>query len=326
MNELNKGIPDTVFRELAPYLQIRYVKLHFELEMLEDGFLLPEKASALRGGMGQMLMKMNCMFDGDCNACGFRNECIVQRIMYAEMKRRPSFMTGKDSEGYVLECGDYGTFYQEGGLLKFNLLLFGGCIAYFSQILQSFCLLGTAGLGKEHIPFRVRYVKNTVGDILYDGDEDLLDKERYQVLHVADYVEYRLRNQNVSDVALLRFHSPVSLKYRGQFQNKFNLEAIMAAIERRIFIMNCFEGTFRDETNQRISTEGHIPCLIEESVRFEKKPRYSGAQDKKTCFYGITGTCRISDIDKHALILLLAGELLHIGKNTSFGFGRYTLI
>ena len=155
---------------------------------------------------------------------------------------------------------------------------------------------------------------------------DLLDKERYQVLHVADYVEYRLRSQNVSDVALLRFHSPVSVKYRGQFQNKFNLEAIMAAIERRIFIMNCFEGTFRDETNQRISTEGHIPRLIEESVRFEKKPRYSGAQDKKTCFYGITGTCRISDIDKHALILLLAGELLHIGKNTSFGFGRYTLI
>jgi CRISPR/Cas system endoribonuclease Cas6 (RAMP superfamily) len=40
---------------------------------------------------------------------------------------------------------------------------------------------------------------------------------------------------------------------------------------------------------------------------------------------GIRGSCRLSDVDRTAMALLLAGELLHIGKNTSFGFGRYTV-
>ena len=31
-------------------------------------------------------------------------------------------------------------------------------------------------------------------------------------------------------------------------------------------------------------------------------------------------------MDDVARILLVAGELVHIGKNTSFGFGRYTLV
>lgn len=37
-------------------LQVRYVKLHFHLRILEDTQLPKNKVSALRGGMGEMLL------------------------------------------------------------------------------------------------------------------------------------------------------------------------------------------------------------------------------------------------------------------------------
>ena len=47
--------------ELKKALQIRYVKLHFTIEMLEDTVLPKYKASALRGGIGEMLLRANCV-------------------------------------------------------------------------------------------------------------------------------------------------------------------------------------------------------------------------------------------------------------------------
>ena len=38
------------------------------------------------------------------------------------------------------------------------------------------------------------------------------------------------------------------------------------------------------------------------------------------------GVKALSNVDFETLSLLLAGELIHIGKNTSFGFGRYTVV
>ena len=40
---------------------------------------------------------------------------------------------------------------------------------------------------------------------------------------------------------------------------------------------------------------------------------------------GIVGEIDLADISDEMLELLLAGELIHIGKNTSFGFGRFIL-
>ena len=316
---------ENIIHRLEDYLRIRYIKLHFDLEILEDGYLPPNKTSAIRGGMGHMLLEMNCMFDKKCDSCDFRRECIVRSIMYPEMKIRPDFMTNQDSEGYVLECEDHKTFFRRGQCLKFNLLLFGGTIAYFTHILHAFCLLGSRGLGKDSVHFRVKSVKNTLHGILYDGDEDIVYKDRYQIMYVSDYVKYRLSQYEISSKNTIIFHTPLTLKHRGIFQNFFNMEAIMAGAERRIFILNCFEGTPVAKEGCRIQIEGHIPVKTEEIIQNKKIKRYSGTQNTKMLFSGMTGYCRLEEMDQTALILLLAGELLHIGKNTSFGFGRYTL-
>ena len=78
--------------EIRKCLQIRYVVLHFEIQMLEDCSLPKNKASALRGGMGQMLMQNNCIRNMECSDCDFKADCLMRRIMYSPFDIRPRFV------------------------------------------------------------------------------------------------------------------------------------------------------------------------------------------------------------------------------------------
>ena len=315
--------------DLMKCMQVRYVKLHFEIELVDGGQLPKDKASMLRGGMGRMLLMSNCIRDENCENCDFSEECLVQRMMYAHMKIRPAFMTQKDSEGYVLECENTDEDFYPGDLLEFNLLLFGNSIVYFNQYLQAFHALGMRGLGKEKLRFRLSQVTNSSRELLLkDG---IMYKERFRVRRIEEYVRYRLswlekekQNQYTDDV-LLVFHTPLTLKFQKEFQDSLDPLPIMSAVERRLYILNCYEGFKDGEDYERIAVAEHLPEKVDERVHAESMKRFSGTQNKGIVFKGIKGACRFSGVDDTALALLAAGELVHIGKNTSFGFGRYTM-
>lgn len=308
--------------DLTDYLQVRYMKLHFILEILDDGKLPYNKASALRGGMGRALMLTNCFGDENCQECDFQEDCLVRRMMYPEMKIRPDFMKTQDSEGFIVECEDHEEWFQKGDTLNFNFLLFGRVIAYFSQYLQAFYNLGMMGLGGEHVPFRIAKVTNTTGETLVRGTD--VFKENFKIATLEEYVKYRLSSAEMK--GRLLFHSPLALKYGGQMQYSFSSEAILSAVERRLYILNCFEGRRENEDFVRVPAAEHLPVVRDSYVFRENVRRYSGTHQSKVTFSGIRGWCDLTEIDDTALVLLLAGELIHIGKNTSFGFGRYTLV
>ena len=309
-------------------MRIRYIKLHFTLVILEDGTLPRTKVSALRGGMGHALLMANCIRDEHCEECDFSEDCLVQRMMYPKMKIRPDFMNTKDSEGFVIECEDTREWVHAGDELSFNLLLFGRTIVYFQQDLQAFYYFGMQGIGREHVRFQISKVTNTVGETLVEGSS--IYKERYTVMRVSDYVRHRLASAEVHkivdrDRCRLVFQSPLALKYQGEMQEHFLPEAIIAAIERRIFILNCYEGNEEYSKDIAALAEEHIPAVLNERVWPERVKRYSGTQNSKVAFNGIRGWCDLKGLED-TIELLLAGELLHIGKNTSFGFGKFTLV
>ena len=147
--------------------------------------------------------------------------------------------------------------------------------------------------------------------------------KHYEVSNVADYVAYRFKyfERSMDDNVLkLTFKTPLTLKYHGEFLNDFNMDAIIAAIKRRVYMLNCFEGA---DIEMNELYEGHIPIIVEEMHRRTSVPRYSNRKHEKMRLWGIKGECVVQNITEECLKLLIAGELLHIGKNTSFGYGRY---
>ena len=303
-------------------LEIQYIKLHFSLVMEEETTLPKYKVSALRGGMGEVLLRKNCIEDRNCEKCRFEEECIVRRMMYSKMKIQPKFMSQGDSVGYVIECEDYRDQFREGDTLRFNLILFGRNAVYFNQYLDACYTLGRVGLGSERGRYTIASISNTKGEAILNGYD--VDMAKYRLQTVEDYIAYRMDGlKNVGDEPrCIKLQSPLSLKYQGKLQEVINMEAILQAVRRRLYMLCCFEGI---DISQNEIFPGEVPELVEQSVRKITIPRYSFHKQEKMVMRGIEGVGRFQAIDDNILRLLIAGELIHIGKNTSFGFGRYRL-
>lgn len=298
---------------------IRYIKLHFTLRFTEDTTVPVYKASALRGGMGEMLLRSNCVRDRNCDACDFMDECIVRRMMYAKMETIPDFMHGGEGIGYVIECEDYHDDYKAGDEMGFNLILFGKLIVYFSQYLNAFYGLGMNGLGRQSSRFEIVQITNTEGKPLLDGND--IRMERLKISTVRDYVSYRRKKFSDGDFnGEIRFRSPLSLKYRKEMLSEFRLDALLEGISRRITILDCFEGNGAGQASLDISLAESFANQQSRKVRI---PRYSNHQGSKMSWEGIEGKASLTNFPEDLLNWLLAGELTHVGKNTSFGFGRY---
>lgn len=300
---------------------IRYVKLYFKAALLEDCELPANKASSLRGGMGEMLLRVNCVRDRECEYCDFQKECVVQRMMYSQFEMKPEFMSKGDSVGYILSCENYEKFFSEGDTFEFEIILFGKNIVYFNQYLQALYALGQQGIGKYNARFVITEVKNVHGKHILD--ENNIYMERYEIEQVSDYIARRRRQiQKEGLQNVIYFHTPLTLKYQGSFLQKFQMDAIVRAAQRRVYMLEAFEG---NDVEEWYYSEYEIPELLHQKERSISVRRYSHRKEAAMFLKGIVGELRLDSIPERTLDLLLAGELLHIGKNTSFGFGRYII-
>ncbi len=302
-------------------LQVRYIKLHMKIQLLEDTILPKNKVSALRGGIGEMLLRVNCIRDRNCDLCDFRTECIVQRTMYSQFEIKPNFVTKGDSVGYVYECTNYQEQFYAGEQMEFNLLLFGKTIVYFNQYMQAIYALGQQGIGKYNSKFIVVEVKNSKLQPILKGNA--LYMANYEIQTVEDYVRYRKKQlQERGCQYKLVFDTPLTLKYQGEFIQQFHFLALFSSIKRRIYMLNCFEGI--ETTIQEMEVEELD--IVSQEHKLQGVERYSSRQGGKMMLRGIVGSLEVETWGEEELGLLLAGELLHIGKNTSFGFGHYRVI
>ena len=98
------------------------------------------------------------------------------------------------------------------------------------------------------------------------------------------------------------------------------MDPVIASIRRRLYMLDCFEGIeeeiFWDETPESAVT-------IKQQSRLEGVNRYSNRRDSAMTLRGIRGKVWFEGADEETMKLLFAGELLHVGKNTSFGFGEF---
>lgn len=312
-------------KELLNALQVRFVKLHFTAAFCEDSILPRDKVSAIRGGMGEMLLRMNCVRDRQCGTCDFDRECTVQKILYSPFDRKPDFVTTDGGVGYVLECENYQEYFKAGEKLDFYLILFGKTIVHFYQLYQAISMLGEQeGLGKYHARYHIIGIKNMEGMLISDGKT--VDMDRYVVHMLYDYIMFRNLRYGTfigKKDALLIFDSPLALKYQGELLTEFQMEAILTSIRRRVYILDCFEGIESDNFYQ--TENSSIPKILRQEYHQASVSRYSMRKNKKMILQGIRGSILLTEITEDVWMLLLIGELIHIGKYTSFGFGRFHL-
>ena len=304
-------------RELT--FDIPYIELGFYVVMLEDAVLPENKVSALRGGMGQVLLKQNCVSDRNCGVCVFQKFCPVTHMLYTYMENKPEFVTGKESVGYLIECENKTKDFKKGDGFVFRLVLFGASIVYFNLYLQAFCHLGMSGLGRKRARFGIAEVRNVQGEKIFNGNE--IDMRKYEICRLSDYVIRRkMELKEKTGKYTMAFTTPLSMKYQQEYMKEFQPEALGKGAVRRLRMLNYYIGHPGDSPEFQ-----KYPVLQAQTVQSKRSKRYSGTQKNTMPLKGITGTILFEEMPDECLDYLIAGELTHIGKNTSFGFGKYFL-
>lgn len=310
---------------LEEYLKIRFTKITFMIRFTEDTELVREKASALRGGMGEMLLNANCVINGRrCESCGFASECLIQRMLYSRLENRPAFMQKGDSVGYMIYCDNKERFFKAGYTMEFTLTLFGANIIYFSQYLNAFYALGQHGLGANKSKFQIIGLKNLFGQKIMDGSNIYMERYKWQTLN--DYVNFRL--SKIKPFAekcqyKLKFCSLTQIKYHGQFIEEFTEEALRASVLRRLFILACFENV---PVQKEYQPSTDFPKIQEQQSEYGSFYRRSNRKNQAMKLHGLAGNVRIEAPSEEWLKLLLAAEITNIGKSTSFGLGKIQVL
>ena len=280
-----------------------------------------DKASALRGGMGEQLLKTFCIGDRKCSNCTFAADCIVQRTMYTQMEDAPEFMTHGNSLGYVLSCDDKKESLPALYELPFSLIIFGNTIIYTGAFIQALTRLGEVGLGKNRVLFKIKKITDYRGNEIYDSIHRHMLPCVPTVLE--EYVQCRLSNiQAVGIRGKIEFVTPLRLKHNGHIMREPDMEQIIRALKRRIYMLACYE---KIPTQSFEQTYYEIPSVINyywQEVSVYRRPSLT---NERQSYCGLTGYIQLESINEETLKLLLAGEVTHIGKMTSFGFGKYVV-
>lgn len=265
-----------------------------------------------------MLLQQHCLTgDRKCSGCSFKEDCPVPRIYYHPLKIRPAFVSSGESLGYVWECSDRRSVVKEGDCVCFQLILFGNTIIYFQDILQALYRLGMVGMGRSHARFQIMDVQNEKKEhILENGS---VYNERILISKIDDYI-MRHTIPETGQIRI-RFISPLSLKYQGEFLREFHAKALIQAAVRRIYLLNCMEGN-----TVEMPTTGEEPVLWAQKAKDVQISRYSNTHRSHIALHGICGECVIANLSEEMIPFLVAGQLVHIGKNTSMGFGKYKII
>ena len=304
---------------------IRFTILKIKLQMPEDCRLPRHKVSAIRGGMGNVLLAQHCIRDGKCEFCDFQESCIVQNIMYAPFRIKPSFANQNESMGYVIDCTSKKVEYHAGESLWVEFTLFGNAISYIMPIIYALTSLGGAGLGKEAAPFQVTEIVNRRRKpILRDG---CIAMRNVLVETVESYVNERIAQQvdpleNQAGHVWLSLETPCAVKHQGEFLQAFDGHSLVLAMIQKLYMYQLYEGK---QAEKEHFAEEEFPAIKSQRLEPGTIPRYSATQERKMYLKGITGVLELEGCTEKVMRYLYAMEILHLGKNTRLGFGKVTV-
>jgi len=213
------------------------------------------------------------------------------------------------------------TAYQSGDALAFNLMLFGKAVEDFPYII-------VALKGMEDTPIGMRGRRGTIelrtiyvsGVNIYDSADERLHE--YRLPCPAGCGPVPLRG------VTLKFLTPMRIMLDKKLQKRLPFMAFFKTLIRRISSLKYYymgEQMDQNEIRRLIELSGKIDTFTENTSWHDWK-RYSSRQKEVMNLGGLVGTITYSGDMEPFWTYLQMGEIIHAGKNTSFGLGKYEIV
>lgn len=315
-------------------MSLKLARFQFTLQPTGRLLLPPYAGSTLRGGFGHAFRRAVCLQQGmECAGCLLRERCVYVYIFDTPPPPQSPYLRKVPTapHPFVLEPPrGPKRVYEPGELLTFHLLLLGRAIDYLPYFIFTFDQLGGLGLGKGNGKYRLEEVQGVdglgeQGCIIYRGRERILSGD-FPLLEADELLQDRAEGGTGEGRLVLDFLTPTRIKSEGNLQEKLAFPLLVRNLLWRLQLLSCFHGEGEPGLDHQdlIARAGEV--VVEDSqLIWEDWERYSGRQKVRMKLGGFQGRISFEGPWQEFLPLLQLGELIHVGKGSSFGLGQYRI-
>ncbi len=324
-------------------MTIKYNLFKLNLRPSETITMPPYKGSTIRGAFGVAFKKVVCALKRQsCDDCLLNARCVYSYVFETKPQEEVSIFRkiSQIPRPYVIEPPlEEKTLYTPDETLSFRLILIGRATRYLPYFIYAFQELGKSGIGRGRGKFSLEEVfhigKDGQKSIYHINRGNLLPCET-SLIDLKEAIENSLTSWNSLKILpelKIRFLTPTRIKYQRHLVGKPEFHIIIRQLLRRIFLLwyyHCDEpvddvlSSLKDY-HQRLIKRAAAVETVNEDLRWNDWERYSHRQRARMRLGGFTGEITYSRVSEHFLPFLRAGELLHIGKGTTFGLGKFQI-
>jgi len=281
---------------------LKYLPLRISLIALERAELPPYLGSTLRGAIGQSLYRTDRMAYDYLYRNG-RKSGNQQDIV------KPYIIIPPDIHGdkYIVAQGEE---------LVFEFILLGDAVKYASSLALALQNIGHCGLGAQRYPFSLRKIVNR---------EEQRILWRRNIYYRTGENEMRIPCHRLSGVtgAEVELRTPLRIRRGGQLLTEIRFQTMIRNITSRMIAITERYGGWVDqnETERLVMLAGEVRTVREDLSVFHLE-RYSNRVKEKMDFTGLMGNLEYEGELTLFVPWLSAAQILHIGRNTTFGMGK----
>jgi len=315
-----------------PVPALRLERVRFHCQALDPIRLPRYSGSAWRGLLGHSLRRSVCVTRAPtCDGCLLRSHCVYSTFFEtppacAKTAKRYSALP----HPFVLEPPPAGEReFAPGEPLNLGLTLIGAAGDLLPYLIHALQRAGERGLGREDGRFRLLEVTQ----------ETALGSDRWKSVFKSDTGTLRsLRSHAPTlgacpEAVQLELLTPLRIKQRAHYVCPAELDAraLLGTLASRVQLLA--ELYASPQAPPATPDRGALHAAIDQvhvetsALRWVDWTRYSSRQRTHMQLGGLLGQLRLSGPSVTPLWPLIAlGQWLHLGKNTSFGLGRYCVI
>jgi hypothetical protein len=311
--------------------KFKFAKFRFHLHSREKIYLPHYKGSALRGGFGNIFKRTVCInYERECNKCVLQEKCVYSYIFETplpqKLKEKSKFKMQRPPHPYVFEPPFASqSEYAPGEEFIFNLILIGHGIEYLPYFIFIFEELGKRGIGKGRGKYELVRVDNEENEKIYEAgklSDNFKIKSFKDIINECDLTA----NINYQQVKI-KFVTPIRIVLGGELTTELDFNLFVTNLLRRVSwlsIVHC-DGELEFDYKRFIAnTDGIKTKAI--NVEWYDWERYSSKQDTRMKLGGFLGNLTFEGDLKEFFPFIKLGEYIHIGKQTSFGLGKYEVV
>jgi hypothetical protein len=311
--------------QLYPFPVARY---RFDCQV-ESPINLPEYAgSTLRGAFGHALKKTACITrQSDCKTCPLYRSCPYPAIFAPPPPETHSLQKFSEIPApFIVEPPAWGErHYGKEDILSFEFILIGRALAQLPLIVYAWQRALETGIAKGDGTAklkRVSLIEETGETLLYSQEEGQI-KTHIAELTSACIETYQADPQHIS----LHIETPLRIQHNGHPKppNELTSRDLLITLLRRIALISEFHIGKKLEVDFQELGEAANQITSNKNLKWQDWTRYSSRQKKEMILGGVMGEWQLQGNLKPFVPLLKLGQWLHIGKNASFGLGRYRL-